>query len=91
MGELDGVWEVERESGALPPMVGVSKEIHGSRGVTKVGPLVRLPFVVRDRSLHYRFPPGLVDHLEPAGDDVYRGRATLYGRELGRFRLRRHR
>jgi hypothetical protein len=40
------------------------------------------------RSLRYRFPPGLVDELEPDGDG-FRGRAFLVGRELGRFRLER--
>jgi hypothetical protein len=87
MGELDGVWNVKRESGVLPPMAGVRKEIAGSAGHTVVGP-VRLPFAVEGRSLRYRFPPGLVDELEPAGDG-FRGRALLAGRELGRFRIER--
>jgi hypothetical protein len=87
MGELDGVWNVKRESGVLPPMAGVRKEILGSAGHTVVGP-VRLPFAVEGRSLRYRFPPGLVDELEPDGDG-FRGRALLAGRELGRFRIER--
>jgi hypothetical protein len=87
MGELDGVWNVRRESGVLPPMVGVRKEIAGAAGHTIVGP-VRLPFAVEGRSLRYRFPPGLVDELEPEGDG-FRGRALLAGRELGRFRIER--
>jgi hypothetical protein len=87
MGELDGVWNVKRESGVLPPMAGVRKEISGSTGHTVVGP-VRLPFAVEGRSLRYRFPPGLVDELEPEGDG-FRGRALLAGRELGRFRIER--
>ena len=87
MAELDGVWMVRREGGLLPPMAGVRKEISGSSGVTTVGPL-RLPFTVEGRALRYRFPPGLVDELEPQGDG-FRGRALLAGRELGRFRLER--
>jgi hypothetical protein len=87
MGELDGSWLVKRTGGALPPMTRVRKEIAGARGVTKVGPL-RLPFAVEGRSLRYRFPPGLVDELEPDGDG-FRGRALFAGRTLGRFRLER--
>jgi hypothetical protein len=68
-------------------MVGVGKRIAGVQGVTTLGPL-RLPFAVEGRSLRYRFPPGLVDELEPDGDG-YRGRALFAGRELGRFRLER--
>ncbi len=88
MGELDGTWTVERVSGALPPMIGVRKQISGTRGRTLVGP-VPLPFDVRDRSLRYRFPRGLVDYVEPEREGVFRGRATLFGRELGRFRMTR--
>lgn len=87
MGELDGSWLVRRTGGALPPMVGVRKEIIGGTGVTTLGPL-RFPFAVEGRRLRYRFPPGLVDELEPDGDG-YRGRALLAGRELGEFRLER--
>jgi hypothetical protein len=87
MSELDGVWNVKREGGALPPMIGVRKEIAGAAGVTTLGP-IRLPFAVDGRSLRYRFPPGLVDVLEPDGDG-FRGRALLAGRQLGRFRLER--
>jgi ferritin-like metal-binding protein YciE len=86
--ELDGTWVVERESGALPPMVGVRKRIADGRGVTTVASRVELPFDVRGLSLHYRFPRGLVDHLQPEAG-FYRGRATLFGRELGRFVMRR--
>jgi len=87
VGELDGKWDVKRSGGLLPPMVGVRKQITGNKGVTTAGPL-RLPFRVEGRSLRYRFPPGLVDELEPDGDG-FRGRALLAGRELGRFRLDR--
>jgi len=87
---LDGNWNVQRVSGALPPMHGVRKEIEGARGSTRIRALggVRLPFEVRGLTLRYRMPPGLVDHLEPEGEG-YSGRATLFGRELGRFRMTR--
>jgi hypothetical protein len=88
MGELDGSWLVKREGGLLPPMAGVRKEIAGGSGVTTAGPL-RLPFAVEGRRLRYRFPPGLVDELEPDSGGGFRGRALLAGRELGRFRLER--
>jgi hypothetical protein len=87
VSELDGVWDVKRVGGLLPPMVGVRKEIGGDHGVTTLGPL-RFPFAVEERSLRYRIPPGLVDELEPDGDG-FRGRALLAGREVGRFRLER--
>lgn len=90
MAELDGIWNVERRSGVLPPLIGVRKRIAGDRGETLVGPLLRLPFDVRGRSLRYRgVLRGLVDELEPAGDGVYSGRATLGGRPLGTFVMRR--
>ena len=41
MGQLDGTWDVQRVSGALPPMVGVRKQIDGEGGHTVLG---RLPF-----------------------------------------------
>jgi hypothetical protein len=85
---LDGVWTVERVSGALPPMVGVRKEIEGSSGVTVAG-LVRMRFDVRGNELRYRAPfLGLVDRLELV-DGEWLGRATWFGREFGRFRLRK--
>ena len=89
MGDLDGVWEVQRLSGALPPLIGVRKEIQGRRGETKIGRLPGMPFDVRDHSLHYRgLLSGFVDELEPAGAE-FNGRATYRGREFGRFVLRR--
>jgi hypothetical protein len=89
MGELDGVWNVRRISGLLPPMVGVRKRISGSSGETRVGPLLGVPFDVVGRDLHYRAPfHGFVDELEPAGDR-YLGRATFRGRVFGRFALER--
>ncbi len=88
MGELDGVWEVRRTGGALPPLYGIRKRIHGARGETLFGP-VPAAFDVNGLELRYR-PPlvGLVDVLEPDGDG-FRGRATLFGREFGQFELRR--
>jgi hypothetical protein len=85
VGVLDGDWEVERVSGALPPLAGVRKRIAGDRGVTTLGRL-RFPFVVDGLELRYSFPPGLVDVLQPEGDGFV-GRTRLFGRELGRFRL----
>ena len=87
MGELDGVWAVERVSGALPPLLGCVKRIHGSRGTTEFPHVPGLPFEVHGEELHY--PLGLfVDKLEPQ-DGAYLGRATLLGRELGQFTMRR--
>jgi ferritin-like metal-binding protein YciE len=86
VAELDGVWSVERTGGALPPLPGMRKRIHGRRGETRVGP-VRVPFDVVGTELHYRGPfEGFVDRLlpAPAGWD---GRALYRGREYGRFRL----
>jgi hypothetical protein len=34
MSELDGVWEVRRVSGAVPPLPGLRKRIQGTRGAT---------------------------------------------------------
>jgi ferritin-like metal-binding protein YciE len=88
VGELDGVWDVRRTGGALPPLYGVRKRIHGRRGETLFGP-VPVTFDVRGLELRYRLPlPGLVDVLEPDGAG-YRGRTRLFGREIGQFELRR--
>jgi len=87
---LHGVWEVERTGGALPPLLGVRKRIHGSRGSTVVGPLPGVPFEVRGNELHYRAPfTGFVDVVEPDGPDRYRGRATFRGVTYGHFAMRR--
>ena len=89
MAGLDGVWEVERSGGALPPLVGVRKRIHGGRGSTVVGG-VHVPFEVRGNELHYRGPfTGFVDVVEPDGGDRYRGRATFRGLTFGHFVMRR--
>jgi ferritin-like metal-binding protein YciE len=83
--ELDGTWDVRRVSGALPPLVGVRKQIDGAGGYTELAG-VRLPFRVEGRRLLYRGLP-LVDELEP--DELgFAGRAMLAGREYGRFVLR---
>jgi hypothetical protein len=89
VGELDGVWRVERVGGALPPLPGCRKRIEGDHGTTDFGRLPGMPFDVRGLELHYRglFKP-LVDKLEPRNGG-YLGRATLLGRELGRFRMTR--
>jgi len=89
VGELDGVWAVERVSGALPPLHGCVKRIHGHRGTTEFPNFPGMPFDVRGLELHYRGPFALlVDKLERR-DRGYRGRATLLGREFGQFELRR--
>jgi hypothetical protein len=84
---LDGVWNVHRTGGALPPMRGiVRKRIENGRGwTTALG--VRIPFVVEGLSL--RYPLGLVDDLVPDGTDAYSGTTRLFGRAVGTFRLTR--
>lgn len=89
MEKLDGVWNVKRVGGALAPMAGVRKEISGTKGATKLGPLPGAPFDVDGLSLRYLGPfRGFVDELEPDGEG-FRGRATFRGRELGKFELER--
>jgi hypothetical protein len=89
VGELDGAWTVERVSGALPPLIGCVKRIHGNRGTTEFPHVPGMPFEVRGLELHYRAPfSPLVDKLERR-DGGYLGQATLFGRELGRFSMRR--
>jgi ferritin-like metal-binding protein YciE len=89
-GELDGIWNVRRLAGALPPLNGVRKRITGARGETIVLGGRGIPFDVRDMELRYRAPFAfLVDVLEPEGRDVYHGRATAFGRTYGEFELRR--
>lgn len=89
MAELDGVWNVVRLGGVLPPLVAVRKEIDGTRGVTRVGPLPGIPFEVEDLKLRYRPPfSAFVDELEPSSEG-FRGRATFCGHEFGQFAMRR--
>ena len=89
MGELDGVWKVERVGGALPPLYGCVKRINGPRGTTEFGRAPGMPFEVRGLELHYRAPFNLlVDKLERQ-DGGYAGRTMLRGIEFGQFRMRR--
>ena len=89
MAELDGVWDVRRTGGALPPLVGVRKRIRGDRGETVLPGGLGVPFVVRGRELRYRAPFAMVvDVLAPDGDG-WRGRATVFGRTVGEFALTR--
>ena len=86
MTELDGIWEVKRTGGALPPLVGVRKRIAGTHGRTELGPL-GVQFDVAGRELRYRSPlEGFVDVLTPV-EGGWAGRALFRGREYGRFRL----
>jgi ferritin-like metal-binding protein YciE len=87
VAELDGTWEVIRTGGVLPPLVGVRKVIHASRGSTRVAGRMGLPFDVVGLDLRYRTPfDGFVDVLTPDGDG-FRGRATFRGRQFGRFTM----
>lgn len=89
MDDLDGIWEVERVGGALPPLAGVRKSIGGGRGETRLGPLPGVPFDVDGASLRYRWPFSFwVDVLDGEGD-VRHGTATAVGLTLGRFRMTR--
>jgi ferritin-like metal-binding protein YciE len=86
--ELDGVWDVKRTGGLLPPLVGVRKEIHGTRGETLLpGGALGAPFDVVGLELHYRRPlAGFIDILVPHGDG-FAGRATFRRRVFGRFEM----
>jgi len=89
MIELDGIWNVRRLSGALPPLMGVRKRIDGTHGETIVVGGRGVPFDVRGLELRYQAPLAfLVDVLEP-DDGGFRGRATAFGRTYGEFELRR--
>ena len=86
---LDGIWDVRRTGGLLPPLTGVRKRISGSRGETRVRGVAGVPFDVVGFELHYRAPfSGFVDVLVADGDR-YRGSATFRGREFGRFEMTR--
>lgn len=86
---LQGEWRVQRTGGLLPPLLGVRKRIHGTRGETRLGPLPGIPFEVRGLSLQYRRPfSGLVDELEPE-DHGFRGTTQFRGTTIGTFLLRR--
>ena len=89
MSNLDGVWQVERVGGALPPLPGCVKRIRGTRGTTEFTRLPGMPFEVRGLELHYKAPfNALVDRLEPQ-DGGYFGHARVAGVEYGQFRMRR--
>ncbi|MBA2475000.1 MAG: DUF892 family protein [Actinobacteria bacterium] len=89
METLDGMWNVERVSGVMPPLLGIRKRIEGARGETALGALPGVPFRVQGLELHYEPPlSGFVDRLEPHGEG-YSGRAFFRGREYGTFTLRR--
>ena len=89
MTELDGIWNVRRVSGLLPPLVGVQKHILGASGETRLGRLVGVPFDIVGLELRYRPPfSDFIDVLEPDGER-YLGRATFRGRAFGRFALER--
>lgn len=88
---LQGDWQVIRTGGLLPPLIGVRKRIEGDRGTTTLGPLPGVPFEVVGNELRYRAPfVGFVDVVEPSSEG-YRGRALVFGREVGTFRLERRR
>lgn len=89
MSELDGEWDVQRLSGLLPPLAGIRKRIGGDRGATVLPGGLRVPFAVVARELRYRPPFSMVvDVLEP-GSDGWHGRATVFGRTVGEFRMSR--
>ena len=89
MTELDGIWEVRRTGGMLPPLTGVRKRISGEHGETIAGP-VRARFDVVGRELRYRGVfAGVVDVLSEEGGDGWSGRTLVAGREVGGFRLTR--
>jgi hypothetical protein len=89
MAELDGVWNVRRLGGLLPPVAGVRKRIRGTRGHTTIGSLPGVPFDVVGLGLHYHAPfTGFVDELEPDADG-FLGRATFRGWQFGRFAMER--
>jgi hypothetical protein len=85
VGELDGVWRVEREAGVLPPF-GLSKRISGAEGWTRALGVPVAPFRVVGRTLVYRGWP-LRDELAPRADGSWSGRGLVLGREFCRFRM----
>jgi len=89
MAELDGEWELQRLSGLLPPLVGMRKRIRGEHGATVLPGGLPVPFAVVVHELRYRPPFSMVvDVLEPDGDG-WHGRATVFGRTVGEFRMSR--
>jgi ferritin-like metal-binding protein YciE len=90
MAELEGIWNVQRVSGAVPPIPGIRKRFHGTHGSTVVaGGRLAARFDVVGNELRYRAPfQGFVDVLEPTGE-TFAGAWTFRGRELGRFAMTR--
>jgi hypothetical protein len=89
VAELDGEWDVQRLSGLLPPLVGIRKRIGGDRGSTILPGGLGVPFNVVGHELRYRTPFSMVvDVLEPVAED-WHGRATVFGRTVGEFRMSR--
>ena len=87
---LEGVWEVERVGGLLPPLFGVRKVIDAGDGKTTIGPFGCLPFDVCGTELRYRRPLGwFVDVLTSCDGALCTGKATVLGRTFGSFRMRR--
>jgi ferritin-like metal-binding protein YciE len=91
MADLDGVWEVERTGGMLPPLIGMGKQIRGTHGTTTVfGRRLGVPFDVVAHELHYHSPfHGFVDMLTWEDERTFRGRATFRGVEFGQFAMTR--
>ena len=89
MSELDGEWELQRVSGALPPLAGMHKRISGDRGATVLPGGLQVSFAVVAHELRYRPPFSMVvDVLEPDAHG-WHGRATVFGRTVGEFRMSR--
>jgi hypothetical protein len=89
VSELDGEWELQRLSGVLPPLGGMHKEIRSDRGATVLPGGLQVPFVVVGYELRYRPPFSMVvDVLEPDAHG-WHGRATVFGRTVGEFRMSR--
>jgi hypothetical protein len=94
MDELEGRWQVERLSGALPPMVAVHNRNHGKRGETRFGHLLGLRFRIEEREdcpgLVYRPPFSmLVDGMSESRRKTHGGEMTLGRRARGRCRMTR--
>ena len=88
MSELEGVWNVRRTGGLLPPLYGVRKEIRGTEGKTLLpGGMIGVAFDVVGLELHYRAPfVGFVDVLVPQNGG-FGGRSTFRRHTFGRFEL----
>ena len=89
MSELEGDWELRRLSGLLPPLAGMRKQIRGDRGATVLPGGLRVPFAVVAHELRYRPPFSMVVDVLEADAEGWRGRATVFGRTVGEFRMSR--